>query len=483
MPGEDKKTETGRTVSTVIPKIPTRIKGLDRILHGGLPEKRTTLVSGGPGSGKSMVGLEFIYRSAMAGEPGIFLTFEETKACVVRNALTLGWDLPALEKKGMLFLMESRIDPNLLISGDFNAKALFAILEGKIRAMNADRIVIDAMDVLVRLFEDPGRRQNEFYILNQWLKQQQLTCILTAKNIRDKTASDFSYLDFMADCVIRLDQRVQDQVTTKRLQVTKYRGSGYSENEHPFFISTSGIHFNPISDIGMHYESGSERVSSGHPSLDTILGGGYKTGTCILISGLTGTGKTTLASLFAHSVCAGGQKALYLNYEESQKSMFSGMLSVGIDLRPAMDSAFLQMTSVMPESMGIEEQLFHVIRAIKNYKPEHLVVDAISACRRIAGEEAAFDFVMRIVDVCKRSGITVVLINQTKSSSGFFEFSGVGISSVADTIINLQYKDTGNELTRRLMVIKSRGSRHSHKYHDYKLTGQGLEIDTDPDQP
>lgn len=483
MPGEKKKTETGRTVSTAIPKIPTRIKGLDRILHGGLPEKRTTLVSGGPGSGKSMIGLEFIYRSAMAGEPGIFLTFEETKACVVRNALTLGWDLPALEKKGLLFLMESRVDLNSIISGDFNLKALFAILEGKIRGMKGDRIVIDAMDILIRLFEDPVRQMNEFFVLNRWLKQQQLTCILTAKNIMKKTASDLGYLDFMADCVIRLDQRVRDQVTTKRLQVTKFRGSDYLENEHPFFISASGIHFNPISDIGMHYESGPGRVSSGHPSLDAIVGGGYKTGTCILISGLTGTGKTTLASLFAHSACAGGQKVFYLNYEESQNSMFSGMLSVGIDLQSACNDGLLRVNAVMPESMGIEEQLFHVIRTVKNHKPAHLIVDAISACQRIAGGEAAFDYVMRIVDVCKKTGITVMLINQTKSHSGVHEFSGVGISSIADTIINLQYNDTGSELTRRLMVIKSRGSRHSHKYHDYKLTGQGLEIDTDPDQP
>lgn len=477
MSEDKKKTQTGRTLSTAIPKIPMRINGLDRILHGGLPEKRTTLISGGPGTGKSMIGLEFIYRSAMSGKPGIFLTFEETKECVVQNALTLGWDLLALEKKGMLFLMESRIDPNLIISGEFNLKALFAILEGKIRAMNADRIVIDALDILIRLFKDPEREQNEFFALNSWIKEQELTCILTTKNIRGKKTSNFSYLDFMADCVIALDQRVRGQVTTKRLQITKYRGSDYLENEHPFFISNSGIHLNPISDIDMHYESALKRISSGHASLDTILGGGYKTGTCILVSGLTGTGKTTVASLFARSVCAGDQKLLYINYEESQKSLISGMLSVGIDLRPPISDGLLSVNSVMPESMGIEEQFFHVVSAIENCKPAHLVVDAISACRRIAGEEAAFDFVMRIVDVCKRSGITVILLNQTKCFADSFEFSGVGISSIADTIISLFYEDTGSELTRRLMVIKSRGSSHSHKYHVYKFTGKGLEID------
>jgi circadian clock protein KaiC len=304
-----------------------------------------------------------------------------------------------------------------------------------------------------------------------------MTAILTTKSVKDDVSVGRGYLDFMADCVIYLDQRVREQVTTKRLQVIKYRGSAYGGNEYPFLVSEGGIHFNPISDIGMYYASGFQRISSGNPSLDDILGGGYRKGTCVLISGATGTGKTSIASTFVRSACQEGQKVLYVNYEESQEGMIQGMLSLGIDLRPAVEDASLQILSVMPESLGIEEQLFLVIRAIRRFKPQHFVIDAVSACTRIAGETAAFDFVMRLVDVCKKAGITVILINQLGGRPEVHEFSGVGISSVVDTVITLRYEDTGNELNRRLMVLKSRGTRHSNKYHTYRLTDQGMYID------
>ncbi len=483
MPVHQEVVESTSAVSTAIPKIATHIEGLDRILHGGIPAERVTLISGGPGTGKSMIGLEFIYRSAASGHPCIFLTFEETRECVIRNARTMGWDLEALENKGMLFIMESRIDPDLQISGEFNLEALRAVLEGKMRAMDAQRIVIDALDMLMRVFEEEKRRQNEFFALNKWLKERKITAVLTAKSTKSRISAHHSYLDFMADCVIALDQRVFKQVNTKKLLVTKYRGSDYLENEHPFFVAPGGIHFHPVADMDMHYELDETRVSSGHPSLDAILGGGYKTGTCILVSGSTGTGKTTMASMFAHSVCDQNQKVLYINYEEAQKSLISGMLSVGIDLWPSLDGEMLQVMPVMPESMGIEKHLFVVTRAIQNHKPRHLVVDAISACKRIAGQEAAFDFVMRIVDACKRAGITAFLINQVENSGNFSDFSGLGVSSIVDTIVSLEFKDTGTELRRRMMVIKSRGANHSHRYHEYQLTGQGLHIPADSGKP
>jgi circadian clock protein KaiC len=483
MSAPKKNAGIGPTISTPLPKIATHIEGLDRILNGGIPAERVTLISGGPGTGKSMIGLEFLYRSAASGHPCIFLTFEETRKCVIRNALTMGWDLEALETNGMLFIMESRIDPDPQISGEFNLEALRAVLEGKMRAMKAERIVIDALDMIMRVFEDESRRQNEFFALNKWLKERKITAILTIKNSKNKKFANYSFLDFMADCVIALDHRILKQVTTKKLLVTKYRGSDYLENEHPFFIATGGIHFHPVADMDMHYASEGKRISSGHPYLDAILDGGYKTGTCILVSGSTGTGKTTIASMFANSVCGQKQKVLYINYEEAQKSMVSGMLSLGIDLRPALDNSLLRIMAVMPESMGIEKHLFVVTHAIKQHNPRHLVIDAISASKRIAGKAAAFDFIMRIVDACKRAGITAFLVNQSETLADFSDFSGMGVSSIVDTIINLEYQDTGTELRRRMMVIKSRGANHSHRYHEYQLTGQGLRIPADPGKP
>ena len=460
---------------TELQKISTHIEGLDEILHGGLPAGRTTLVSGGPGTGKSVLGLEFLYKGALSGNPGIFIAFEETGESIRQNALTFGWDLASLEQAGTLFLMEGQLDPHVLLSGDFNLKGLFAIIEGKIQQMGADNIVIDAIDVLMRIFDDPKRQQDEIFALNKWLKDKKMTAILTAKKIKDTDPWD--YLDFMADCVIYLDQKIREQVVTKRLQIVKYRGSSYGGNEYPFFISNEGLHCYPISDVVMHYESALKRVSSGNESLDAILGGGYQRGRCILITGATGTGKTAVASTFTRSACGEGQKVLYVNYEECSDGMVAGMLSLGIDLRPAINDSALEVIPMMPESMGIEEHLFRINSAIRHFNPHHLVVDAISANKRIAGEEAAFDFLIRLVGVCKKKGITVLLINQATRLSEHHEISGMGISSLIDTIITLQYKDMGNEVGRNLLVMKSRGTKHSNKYHSYCLTDQGIQID------
>lgn len=462
--------------ATGIQKVATQIEGLDTILHGGFPAGRTTLISGGPGTGKSLLGLEFIYRGAMAEKPGIFLTFEETAETVRQNALTLGWDLASLERAGKLYVMEGQVDPEVLLSGNFNLKGLFAIVEGKARAMGAERIVIDALDILMRFFDDPKRQQNEIFALNKWLKDRGMTAILTTKTIKGGDSSEYSYLDFMADCVLYLDQRVTQQVSTKRLQVTKYRGSAYSGNEYPFLVVDNGVHFNSISDVEMHYTSSTQRISTGNPTFDAVLGGGYQKGSCILVSGATGTGKTSLACTFSRSACEEGQKVLYVSFEESQDGIIAGMLSLGIDLRPAIKRTLLQMMAVMPESMGIEEHLFHLMANIGRFQPQHLVVDAISASMRIAGETAAFDFLIRLIDACKKKGITVMLINQSRLSEQGFEINDIAVSPIIDTLISLHYRDTGSEISRTLLVMKSRGTRHSSRYHDFFLTDQGIQI-------
>ena len=462
-----------------IQKIATQIEGLDDILHGGLPAGRVTLIGGGPGTGKTVFGLEFLYRSALSGHPGIFISFEETAEGIRRNMASLGWDLAALEKSGKIVLIDGQPDPESAVSGQFNLKGLLSIIEGKARQMRADRLVIDALDILTRIYDDPGREQRQILALHNWLTQRGMTAVLTTKNIKETDGSrPYDYLDFMADCVINLDQRVVDQVKTKRIQIIKYRGSDFGSNEYPFLIADTGIYVNAVSDMLLQYELSSQRISSGHPFLDEILGGGYKEATCILISGATGTGKTSMASTFAQSACANGQKLLYFNFEESQASLVYGMLELGIDLRPAIDGASLWVKSVMPESRGIEEHLYDKIKAIKSFQPQHVVVDAISACKRIAGQKAAFDFIMRLIHFCKERGITVFVINQAKNAREDHELSGIGISSIIDTIVTLHYQDVEEETQRFLHVKKSRGSKHSHRYHPFFLTETGIQFDS-----
>jgi circadian clock protein KaiC len=465
-----------------IPKVATQIEGLDEILHGGLPEGKITLVSGGPGTGKTVFGLEFLYREALSGHPGIFLSFEETADNIRQNVSTFGWDLTPLEEAGKLFLFGGEINSDAVVSGDFNIKGLLAIIDGKTKQMGARRLVVDAMDVLLRIFNDPKREELQLHNLHRWLLKRGLTVVLTTKNLKtSEYTSAYEHLDFMADCVIYLDQMVLDQVNTKRIQVIKYRGSSYGSNEHPFLITDNGMFFYAISDMWLDYDVSSERVSSGNSDLDAILGGGYQKGSCILVAGETGIGKTSLASTFVRSACANGQKVIYVSFEESPKGMVKGMLSNGIDLRIAIQESLLSIMAMMPESRGAEEHLYDIISAIRSYQPDHVVVDAISACKRIAGEKSSFDFIMRLVHFCKQKGITTVLNNQTAPNIQYIsEISGIGISSNIDTIIILYYQDVGNETNRVLRVIKSRHTRHSNKHHQFSLTGDGIRIDVTP---
>lgn len=457
-------------------KVPTAIPGMDEVLHGGLPAGRTTLAGGGPGSGKSIFGMQFLYNGAKYGEPGIFVAFEERAEAVRNNALTLGWDLAPLEKEGKLFLLEAHVDPQTVLSGDFTIKGLLAIIEGKAKSIGAKRIVIDAIDILLRLFDDPARERSELYSLHDWLNDRGLTAVLTVKSaVGADIATRYEFLDFMADCVIHFDNRVVEQVSTRRLRVTKYRGSGFFPNECPFIIR-EGINVISASGTEIRHKAKATKVSSGLTRLDSMLDGGFRRGSSILISGTSGTGKTTLANVFAVGACRQGEKVLYISFEESEEAIVSCMLSAGIDLRPALQEGKLRIVTAMPESAGSEEHLFNNLRTIEEFRPGHVVVDAVSSCKRMGTLREAYDYVMRLTNACKERGITSVLTNQTEGFQEENEISGVGISSNIDTVLFLRYVDIGGEVNRVLIVMKARGQKHSNQYREFRITERGIEI-------
>jgi circadian clock protein KaiC len=464
--------------SRPIPKAPTQIAGLDDVLEGGLPRGRTTLVSGGPGSGKTVLGLEFLCSGAMSGEPGVFVTFEERAEAVRQNAMSMGWDLAALEKAGKVAIVEARLFGEEVISGEFDIQGLLAILGGHIKRIRARRVVMDALDVLLRVFNDPRRERSELYRLHEWLMDRGLTNVLTAKAQREgETVSQFEFLDFMADCVIRLDHRVIGQVATRRLRVIKYRGSGFGTNEYPYVISDHGIVLFPLTKAELTHQPLGPKVSSGLAGLDAMLDGGFRRSACVLISGSSGTGKTTLASAFARAASRRGERVLYVNFEESQEAMVAGMLSAGIDLRPSLRARKLMVQTALPEAMGSDNHLVRVLEAMDSFKPDHLIVDAISACVRMGSEQAAFDYLMRLIAVVKDRSITAVLTNQTTDlpDSGE-ELSGIGFSSVVDAVIQLRFVDAGQEIGRQILIIKARGSGHSNRRESYYITDKGIEF-------
>jgi circadian clock protein KaiC len=458
--------------------VPTQIPGLDEVLDGGLPRGRTTLVSGGPGSGKTVLGLEFLCRGAAAGEPGVFVTFEEDAKAIRRNAMSMGWDLPALEKAGKVAIVEARFDGEEVLSGEFDILGLLAIVGGHAKRIRARRIVMDALDVLLRVFGNLQRERNELYRLHGWLVKQGQTSILSVKaHSGEDMASQYEFLEYMADCVVRLDHRVVGQVATRRLRVIKFRGSGFGTNEYPYVIGEHGVILIPVSKTELTHQPLGPKVSSGLASLDVMLDGGYRRGSCILIAGTSGTGKTTLANTFAQAACQRGERVLYLNFEESQEAMVAGMRSAGIDLHAALRARRLLVQTALPEALGADNHLLRALQALDTFKPDHMIVDAISACVRMGSERAAFDYLMRLVSVVKERGITCILTNQIGGvAGGDEELSGIGFSSVVDAVIQLRFVETDQEIGRKLLVVKSRGAAHSNRREPFIISGQGIKF-------
>jgi circadian clock protein KaiC len=450
---------------------------MDEVLRGGLPAGRMTLVNGGPGSGKSLMGLQYLLHGAVAGEPGILVLFEERADAMRQNAWSRGWDLASLEQKGGLYLLDARLNPEAVISGDFSIKGLLAILSQKIKAMRARRIVLDAVDTLLHLYDSPMRERQELYALHEWLLDRGLTTVMTAKTIPyEEAPSRYAFLDFMADCVIHLDQRVTGQVATRRMRVIKYRGSGYGRNEYPFIIDEHGIHVMPITSATLQHLPLGPKISSGQVRLDDVLAGGYRRGASILIVGTAGAGKTTLACMFARAACLRGERVLYLNFEESPESMVSSMLSPGLALRPLIKSGKLVIQSYLPEAMGVEEHLYQALKSLDNFHPRHIVLDAISACKRMGSEHAAFEYLMRLLNVCKERGTTCMYLNQATGLDIVSEISGIGVSSIIDTVVLLRQLPIGGVMKRQLIVMKSRGSKHSEQFHEFRITDRGIDL-------
>lgn len=458
-------------------KAPTFIDGLDDILEGGLPRGRTTVVNGASGSGKTLLGLEFLYRGALNGEPGIFIGFEEPPVQMCQNAATLGWDLPALERENRLYLLDGRIKPETLRSGSFSLKGLLAIAAGKCRTMGARRIVIDALEVALRLFDTPRQVRNELHTLNDWLQAAGLTTILTFRSSLRSEASIYEdFFESMGDCIIALDARVTEQIATRRLRVVKYRGSGFGRNEYPYVISPTGLRMAAITSVGLRHKPLGEKISTGNARLDDILDGGYRRAACILLAGLPGAGKTTLAATFVAAACARGERVLYIGFEESEAAMINNVSSTGVALQPHLEAGRLAFLTNYPESMGAEEHYFAALERIEAFRPGHVVVDAISACYRMGGKQAAFEYLMRLLNACKERGITILLLNQLTGATNFMEISGNEISSMVDTAIFLNYQFSLGETNRVFQILKSRGSKHSNQKREFRLTDKGFEV-------
>jgi circadian clock protein KaiC len=456
----------------------TGIEGFDQITYGGLPCHRTTLVIGGPGAGKTVFALQALVNgAALYSEPAIFVAFEESAGQIIHNAGTFGWSLEELERE-RLFFLDARISPSTVKAGQFDLQAILAGLSVKVKEMNAKRIVFDGLDVLLTLLDDEAAERREAYRLHDWLKETGLTGIITAKSDqRDRLLSErYGFMQFMVDCVVGLQHRMQDRVSLRSLRVLKYRGSGFDEGEFPLVITSDGIEIATFSTQQIDFNVSTERVSSGIDRLDNMLEGGYHRGSSVIITGVPGTTKTTLAGTYSVRMCEQGEKVLFVSFDESGAQIVRNLKSVGIDFQSFIDDGTLTIHAVRTEARSAEEHFMELKRLIRQIEPLHLVLDPVSALIKTGGQISAMHAAFRLLDYAKCRGITVICTSLVGTNESPDIATNMDISTIADTWIHLAYKVLGGERNRTLGIVKSRGTAHSNQVRELTVSRTGLDL-------
>ena len=456
-----------------LPKAPTGIVGLDEITLVGLPRGRPTLVCGSAGCGKTLLAMEFLVRGATQfGEPGAYLTFEESEEELAQNVRSLGFDVEALVQEGKLAFDYVHVDRREIEeTGEYDLEGLFVRLALAIDSVGAKRVVLDTIETLFGGFSNMALLRSELRRLFRWLKSRNVTVVITGER-GDGTLTRQGLEEYVSDCVILLDHRVTEQVSTRRLRVVKYRGTRHGTNEYPFLVDAQGISVLPITSLGLDHRVSNERVGSGIPRLDAMLGGGFFRGSSILVSGTAGSGKTTIATHFANATCGRGERCLYLAFEESPDQIMRNMRSVGIDLRTHVDAGRLRIEASRPSLYGVEMHLAQIHRLVAEFQPGTVILDPIS---NLGDTLDASAMLLRLIDFLKANGITAMLINLTAGGTAL-ESTDVGVSSLIDTWLVLRDIEAGGERNRGLYVIKSRGMQHSNQIREFLITPSGIDL-------
>lgn len=463
--------------TSLLPKAPTGIKGLDEISGGGLPCGRTTIVCGGPGCGKTMLGMEFLIRGAQEfGEPGVLVAFEETPQEMERNVASLGFDLKNLVDRNKLFLDYVHLEPSeIQETGEYDLEGLFIRLQHAVNSVGAKRICLDTLEALFSGFSKEGVLRAELRRLFRWLKERNLTTVITAEK-GEKTLTRHGLEEYVSDCVILLDHRVREQISTRRLRIVKYRGTSHGADEYPFLIDSHGISVLPVTSLEMQHKVSNERVSTGIADLDEMLEGkGFYRGTSILISGTAGSGKTTMAACFVDAACRRGERCLFVGFEESVDQVARNMRSVGLNLNQWVEKDLLVHEAWRPSQYGIEMHLLRIHKLVDAVNPEHVVVDPITNLITGSAQKEVYCMLMRLMDYLKSRKITSVLTNLTKNNDEL-EQTDVGISSLTDTWILCRDLEVNGERNRCVYVLKSRGMSHSNQIREFVMSHEGIRL-------
>lgn len=469
--------EAANSANRSLPKAPTGIPGLDEITKGGLPRGRPTLVCGSAGCGKTLLAMEFLVRGATEyGEPGIFMAFEETAEELTQNVRSLGFDLTKLIKQKKLALDFVRVERSEIEeTGEYDLEGLFIRLNAAIESIGAKRVVLDTIEALFSGLQNEGILRAELRRLFRWLKDKGVTAVITGER-GEGTLTRRGLEEYVSDCVILLDHRVTDQVSTRRMRIVKYRGTTHGSNEYPFLIDQDGFSVLPITSLGLQHKVNDERVSSGIPRLDDMMGGeGFYRGSTVLISGTAGTGKTSMAAHFVQAACERGERCLYFAFEESPGQLTRNMRSIGLDLGKCIKKGLLNIHSSRATFYGLEMHLGLIHKMVQQFNPQIVVADPIGALITAGARHDANLMIVRLIDFLKSRGITAMLINLT-SGGDSLESTEIEISSIVDTWLLLRDVELGGERNRALYVLKSRGMKHSNQLREFVLTDDGVEL-------
>jgi circadian clock protein KaiC len=471
---------TGRAVraaSGTLAKTPSGIHGLDEITGGGLPRGRPTLVCGSAGAGKTLFAMEFLVRGIVEhGEPGVFMSFEETEEELAANVASLGFDLGRLTDEGKLAIDHVRIERNEIEeTGEFDLGGLFVRLDSATKSVGAKRVVLDTVESLFASLPNPAVLRSELRRLFRWLKDRGLTAVITGEK-GEGTLTRHGLDEYVSDCVIALDHRVTEQISTRRLRVVKYRGSVHGTNEYPFLIDEQGISVLPITSLGLTHAASRERISTGIARLDEMFGGeAYYKGSTILLSGTAGTGKTSAAVHLVRSACERDERVLYFAYEESPAQLARNMRSIGFDLESYMEKGLLRVHPSRPQANGLELHLLTAHKAIAEFDPAIVVVDPITNLISVASANETRSMFTRLIDFLKMRGTTALFTSLTAGDASA-EQTDVGISSLIDTWIMLETVESGGERNRLLTIVKSRGMAHSNQKAEYRISADGIHL-------
>ena len=461
-------------------KCPTGIKGFDEITEGGLPKNRTTLVSGSAGSGKTLLGIDFLINGAIKfKEPGVFMSFEETEDELYKDVASLNLDLKGLVSQKKILIEHVLLERKDIQETDFNLEGLFVRLEHAIDSIGAKRVVLDSIESIFAGITDVGILRLEIKRLFRWLKEKQVTAIVTGEPVQE-TYTRHGMEQYISDCIILLDNRVNEQIAIRRIRVVKYRGSKHGTNEYPFVIDKDGLSVIPITSAGLDQPGTAQRVSTGIPSLDKLFKGkpGYTKGSTILASGTAGTGKTSLAAAFAVASCKRGERCLFLSYEESAGQLIQNMSSIGFHFEPLIKKGLLKIVSTRPSFFGLEMHLLDLYKLIADFKPKSVVIDPLTSLIGEGDQREIRSMITRMIDLLKSNGITSFFTSLVSSAAQNDTSGEIGVSSLIDTwiVVRELEEDVGKKRIRGLFIVKSRGTGHDSDVHKLILSDDGIKL-------